>query len=100
MHPLQSLVAAIEGCLAEYNRYWKESKDRDKKAAIRHIRNACVADGHPDIQFTFKIKGFATLEVEFHDWGQLVAYELFKKCLGDGIAYHLQVRFKFEFEFR
>ena len=91
VHPLQTLVGAIEGCLSEYNRYWKQSKDREKRAAIRQIRNACVADGHPDVQFVFKMGSMASIEMEFHNWGQLVVYELFKKTLGDGVAYHIRV---------
>lgn len=76
--------------MSEYNRYWKESKDPEKKAELRQIRNACLEGGHPDVELTFKCLGYTT--VEFHLWQDLVLYELCKRVMGEGFAVHLIVR--------
>lgn len=86
-----SIPEALQGCLAEYNRYWKESKDPDKRAALRQIRNACIEDGHPDLSATFRLMYNVTIEMSFNKWSDVIMYELCRRCLGEGFTFQIIV---------
>ena len=52
--PLELIADSIHGALNEYNRYWKESRDKDLKMMLREISRSCEGDGHPNVKLTFK----------------------------------------------
>lgn len=77
--------------LSEYNRYWKESKDKDKKKALRDISRACGSDGHPYLELSFTGDGDVEVDLAINRWCGVVQYEMLSQSMGHGFSYHIVV---------
>ena len=89
--PLNNIVTSLHDALTEYNRYWSDSKDPEKRASLRQIVNACKDDSHPDLAITLKLTGMNTIDMSFTRWNTMILYELMRRCLGAGLTYHMVV---------
>lgn len=75
----------------EYNRYWKESKDKDLKMMLREISRSCEGDGHPDVKLTFKMENKGEVVMEINRWCGVVQYFMFQRSMEHGFRYHIVV---------
>ena len=91
---IQSAVRVIHSNdvqLSEYNRYWKESKDKDKKKALRDISRACGSDGHPSVELSFTGDNDVEVDLVINRWCGVVQYEMLSQSMGHGFSYHIVV---------
>ena len=77
--------------MSEYNRYWKESRDKDKKKMLRDISRACGSDGHPTLELSFAGDSGAEVDLRINRWCGIVQYEMIQQSLGHGFNYHIVV---------
>ncbi|KAK8799301.1 hypothetical protein WA171_006047 [Blastocystis sp. BT1] len=87
--PLDTIYDDIQNALSEYNRYWKESKDKDKKKALRDISRACGSDGHPYLELSFTGDGDMEVDLAINRWCGVVQYEMLSQSMGHGFSYHI-----------
>ena len=89
--PITEIESSLSACLAEYNRYWKGSKDKDKKMILREVTRACSGSGHPDMHFSFKRNGVSEMMIDLSHWTEVAHYEMLREMLGHGFLFHLTV---------
>ena len=89
--PITEIESSLSACLAEYNRYWKGSKDKDKKMILREVTRACSGSGHPDMHFMFKRSGVSEISIDLSHWSEVAHYEMLRDLLGHGFLFHIIV---------
>ena len=89
--PITEIESSLSACLAEYNRYWKGSKDKDKKMILREVTRACSGSGHPDMHFMFKRSGVSEISIDLSHWSEVAHYEMLRDLLGHGFLLHIIV---------
>ena len=81
----------METAVNEYDRSWKQSKDKEMKKVMREIVGSFRGDGHPELKAEFKVGSGERATLMLNRWPMVVQYEVLKSVLQGGFVYFITV---------
>lgn len=81
----------MDDAISEYNRYWKQSKDKELKVVLREISSSFKTNSHPEVEMTFKLENGSVVTLHLTRWPYVIQYEVLRDVLQDGFVHFLSV---------
>ena len=81
----------MDDAISEYNRYWKQSKDKELKVVLREISSSFKTNSHPEVEMTFKLENGSVVTLDLNRWPCVIQYEVLRDVLQDGFVHFLSV---------
>ena len=93
MQAAREIEKRLETAMNEYDRSWKQSKDKEMKKVMREIVESFRGDGHPELKAEFKTGSGERATLMLDRWPLVVQYEVLKSVLQSGFVYFITVLF-------